>query len=212
MARYLVPLIPGMYGSRSEYLLYTCVLKIKLFYQWHMPDFENPERGLFWSASKKYLKKCWPRCYMYAWKHLGIPDVFLVRMNMWLWLINSIAYDGLSGIHYHDDVIKWKRFPRCLTFVWGIHRSPKNSPHKGQWRGALMFSFICAWINGWVNNRKAGDFRRHRGHYDVTVIPHSASGYGMSITISAHNQQQAYQYHPVYSQSNWYRLMILDIR
>ena len=25
-----------------------------------------------------------------------------------------------------------------------------NSPHKGQWRGASMFSLICAWINGWV--------------------------------------------------------------
>ena len=40
----------------------------------------------------------------------------------------------------------------------------------GQWRGALMFSLICAWINGWVNNREAGDLRRHRAHYDVTVM------------------------------------------
>ena len=42
--------------------------------------------------------------------------------------------------------------------------------HKGQWRGALMFPLIYAWINGWVNNREAGDWRRHRGHYDVTVM------------------------------------------
>ena len=54
----------------------------------------------------------------------------------------------------HDDVIKWKHFPRYWPFVRGIHRSTVNSPHKGQWRGALMFSLICAWINGWVNNRK----------------------------------------------------------
>ena len=47
----------------------------------------------------------------------------------------------------HDDVIKWKQFPRNWTFVRGIHRSPVNSPHKGQWRGALMFSLICVWIN-----------------------------------------------------------------
>ena len=45
-----------------------------------------------------------------------------------------------------------------------------NSPHKGQWRGALMFSLICVWKNGWVNNREAGDFRRYRVHYDVTVM------------------------------------------
>ena len=45
-----------------------------------------------------------------------------------------------------------------------------NSPYKGQWRGALMFSLISAWINGWVNNREAGDLRRHRSHYDVIVM------------------------------------------
>ena len=39
----------------------------------------------------------------------------------------------------HDDVIKWKHFPRYWPFVRRIHRSPVNSPHKGQWRGALMF-------------------------------------------------------------------------
>ena len=76
----------------------------------------------------------------------------------------------LSSKLIHDDVIKWKHFPRYWPFVWGIHRSPVNSPHKGQWRGALMFSLICVWINGSVNNREAGDLKRYRAHYDVTVI------------------------------------------
>ena len=67
-----------------------------------------------------------------------------------------------------DDVIKWKHFPRYCPFVRAIHRSPVNSPHKGQWRGALMFSMICASINGWVNNCEACDLRHHRPHYDVT--------------------------------------------
>ena len=70
----------------------------------------------------------------------------------------------------HDDVIKWKHFPRYWPFVRGIHRSPVNYLHKGQWRGALMFSLICTWITGWVNNAGACDFRRHRAHYYVTVI------------------------------------------
>ena len=70
----------------------------------------------------------------------------------------------------HDDVIKWKHFPRYWPFVRGIHRSPVNSPHKSQWRGALIFSLICAWMNGWVNNCEAGDLRRHRAHYDVIVM------------------------------------------
>ena len=57
-----------------------------------------------------------------------------------------------------SNLIKWKHFPRYWPFVRGIHRSPVNSPHKGQRRGALMFSLIWAWINGWVNNGGDGWF------------------------------------------------------
>ena len=74
------------------------------------------------------------------------------------------------AIGHYDDVIKWKHFARYWPFVRGIHRSPVNSPHKGLWRKALMFSLICLWINAWVNNREAGDLRRYRAHYDVIVM------------------------------------------
>ena len=67
----------------------------------------------------------------------------------------------------HDDVINWKHFPRYWPLVWGIHRPPVNSPHKGQWRGALIFLWSAPVINGWVNNREAGG---HRTHFDVTVM------------------------------------------
>ena len=70
----------------------------------------------------------------------------------------------------HDDVIKWIHLPRYWPFVRGIHRSPVNSPHKGQWRGALIFSMICGWTNNWANNRDAGDLRRHHAHYDIIVM------------------------------------------
>ena len=53
----------------------------------------------------------------------------------------------------------------ALLALW-----PVNSPHKGPWREALMFSLVYACINGWVNNREAGDLRRHRAHYDVIVM------------------------------------------
>ena len=50
-------------------------------------------------------------------------------------LTSTLSYTPMNSEH-HDDVIKWKHFPRHWPFVWGIHRSPVNSPHKGQWRGA----------------------------------------------------------------------------
>ena len=62
-------------------------------------------------------------------------------------------------------------FVRYWPFVWGIHRSPVTSQRPVTlWCGALMISFICARINGSVNNREAGDLRRHRVHYDVIVM------------------------------------------
>ena len=74
----------------------------------------------------------------------------------------------------HDDVIIWKRFPRYWPFVRGIHWSLMNSPQKGQWHGALVFSLISAWTNGWANDRDAGDLQRHCAHYDVTVMRYVA--------------------------------------
>ena len=50
------------------------------------------------------------------------------------------------------------------------HWSSMVSPYKGQWRGDLMFSLISAWTNNWAKNRGAGYLRRHRAHYEVTVM------------------------------------------
>ena len=82
-----------------------------------------------------------------------------------------------SNRHIHDDVIKWKHFPRNWPFVRRIYWSPVNSPHKGQWRGALMFSLIWVWINDWVNNREAGYLRRYRAHYVVIVMQGDYGGF-----------------------------------
>ena len=109
-----------------------------------------------------------------------------------MWSIQiSLYHPLLRGIRWSsavDSPLKWpvirnfdetfvvslnkllKHFPRNWPFVRGIHRSPVNSPHNGQWRGALMFSLIWAWINGWASNRDAGDLRPHRAHYDVTDL------------------------------------------
>ena len=86
-------------------------------------------------------------------------------------------------VEIHDDVIKWKHFLCYWPFVRGNHRSPVNSPHKGQWRAALMFSLICGRINSWVHNGEAGDLSHLRGHYDVIVMCVALSGLAKTSLI-----------------------------
>ena len=77
-----------------------------------------------------------------------------------------------------DDVIKWKHFSRCWPLMRRIHRIPPPPPPRvsggfplqRKWRGALMFSLMCAWSNGWANSRDDGDLRRHDSHCDVIVM------------------------------------------
>ena len=109
--------------------------------------------------------------------HDGIPDLSCKKVNTshefsakW-WCNHNLTTHNttvciLVCITQYDDAIKWKHFPRYWPLVRGIHRSPVNSPHKGQWCGALIFSLMDCW----VNNREAGDLRRHRAYYDVTVM------------------------------------------
>ena len=80
------------------------------------------------------------------------------RSETWSFLCTRWFHAINAVTHIHDDVIQWKHFPGYWPFVRGIHP------------GILMFSLICAWINGWVNNGEAGDLRRHRTHYEVTVM------------------------------------------
>ena len=77
--------------------------------------------------------------------------------------------------HHHCCGCSWwhhqmETFSALLAVVSGIHRSLVNSPHKGQWRRALMFSLVCVWTNSWANSLDAGDLRCHRAHYHFTVM------------------------------------------
>ena len=102
----------------------------------------------------------------YCWREYGHVKLdWFTCVNLMMCFRQHLMNNGV-----HDDVIKWKHFLRYLPFVRRIHRWPVNSPHKGQWCGALIFSLISAWINGWMNNREAGDLRHHRACYDVTVM------------------------------------------
>ena len=103
-------------------------------------------------------------------KHAFENIVCKMAAILWSDIQALYIYINDDSLLIHDDVIKWKHFPRNWPFVRGIYRSPVNSPHKGQWRGALMFPLIWVWISNWVNNREAGDLSRYRAHYDVIAM------------------------------------------
>ena len=77
----------------------------------------------------------------------NIKTCFAQKYSLWSRLPDC-------GLVIHHDVIKWKHVPRYWPFVHGIHWSPVNSPHKGQWCGA---------------------------HYNVTVTTTWQHGYGSTL-------------------------------
>ena len=110
-----------------------------------------------------------------VWKSSIVYGLFKDQITCW---INYDQFHGDVEFQYAFSMMPLSNgnfFPRYWPFVRGMLRSPVNSPHKGQWLGALMFSFICAWIHGWVKHREAGELRRHRAHYDVIVMSWNAS-------------------------------------
>ena len=121
------------------------------------------------------------------WFNRGI-SVLLYFFTYFLWNVITLDTESpmRSWLALHD-------FPRVLIYqesFGGVMMTSSNGnifrvtgplcgeftgnrwipPIKGQWSGALMFSLICTWINGWVNICEACDLRRHRAHDDVTVM------------------------------------------
>ena len=91
---------------------------------------------------------------------------YFVRTQIQLGIVNACKTTLVSCCH--DDVIKWKHFPRYWP---GPRRIPRTKASDAELRcGASMCSLICVWINGWENNRETGDLRRYRAHYDVTLM------------------------------------------
>ena len=108
-----------------------------------------------------------------------LDDFFAVSLKSgWLTVELSITGNSMTLIwqHCNGHWLSWWRHEMetsSMLVALCAGNSPVtmvNSPHKGYWCWALMFSLICAWINGWVNNREAGDLRCNRAHYDITVI------------------------------------------
>ena len=116
---------------------------------------------------------------VWEWICNFIPHFIVYVITYPLWDYIKMERSSVRQQPHRDSLEDWETwwrhqmeafFPCYLPSVLGIHRSAVNSLHKGQWRWALIFSLICAWINGWVNNCEGGDLRRHRTLCDITVM------------------------------------------
>ena len=126
----------------------------------------NSNETIPFSFIKTHLKcRLWNGSFQPQWILIGM----LITASI---MQNCQNYHDSEKPDFHDDVIKWKHFSALLAICAG------NSPVPGEFptqrpvtvRAALVFSLICARINGWVNHGEAGDLRRNRAHYDVTVM------------------------------------------
>ena len=84
------------------------------------------------------------------------------RRIMW-WFLISIS-KNTSWRHQMQTI------SALLALCVGSSPVTGEFPSQRPWRGALILSLLCAWINPWVNTSEAGDLRRHRAHYDVIVM------------------------------------------
>ena len=99
---------------------------------------KNHCHGMLWLYPKG--SRCLFNCYM----SLYCSTVIHIECHPGVELGIHRSRNSLFFFLWHNDVIKWKHFPRYWPFVWGIRRSSVKCPHKCQRRGALMFSLICA--------------------------------------------------------------------
>ena len=97
---------------------------------------------------------------------IGLPS----PANLFIYIyyhLASISSNHAPHPHYKIMTSSSGNIFRVTGPLCGEFTGP---PNKGQWSGGLVFSLICAWINGWLNNHEAGDLRRHRAHYDVIIM------------------------------------------
>ena len=124
-----------------------------------------------------------------------MPPIYHTKLNLsqsiqrdsWWW-VTLIWYRNIDIYRdwwltlvavFHDDVIKWKHFPRHRPFVRRMQIPLTKLSDAELW----CFLWSAPWINGWVNNREAGDVRQHRAHYDVIVMSWVVQHIGFIIRI-----------------------------
>ena len=135
----------------SECVRYCAALSYQAFIP-RLPNGMNDNAMVRSSCKIREFEQVSNKLWFWVFSH--VPS-FAMRPKVFLRMVETFSLRCCTRqaclvfyLPINNDVIKWKHFQRYWPFVRGIHRSPGDSPHKGQWRGALMFSLICACTNG----------------------------------------------------------------
>ena len=124
------------------------------------------------STPKRSIKRLFSIWLLFIQIIIGLYTYSLVKSGELphIWCLCNIMHNHYTMTSSNGNILRAAGpFCACVYSNWGA-RSPVDSPHNGQWRGALVFSLICAWTNGLANNRNAGEWRRNCVHHDVTVM------------------------------------------
>ena len=139
-------------------------------------------------ASGQYLSQCWQTfCRHMMWK--GHDEVFFVKKKghdelrhvfmFYFWSYYGEPYNVYKESLWHQLCHQWPRtwwrhqmetFSALLAICAGNSPVPGEFPAQRPVTRSFDVFFDLHPINGWVNNGEAGDLRRHRVHYDVTVM------------------------------------------
>ena len=126
-------------------------------FEWTMPPDSQKLTRNYWKSIN--LKRYLPVFFVIN-KHV---DVFYICAVIFEWF----KIDIHSSWWYHD----MESFSALLALCKANPPVIGGLLHKGQWRGALMFSLIYARTKSWANNRDVGDLRHQRVRYDATIMP-----------------------------------------
>ena len=136
---------------RLAFKEFCCILMTSCFSIFRICCFFFKSNAISWAISLETLiRLAWKENEVHGFDNESTmwPRTLTPHITLMLKFSKSNTHITEIVALHHDDVIKWKHFPSNWPFIRTIRRQPGDFPHKGQWRRALVFSLICAGING----------------------------------------------------------------
>ena len=100
------------------------------------------------------------------------PGVICIRNSKIPWGIDTVANASVFSWWRHQMVTFFALLALLCGEFTGHWWYPLTKASDAE---LWCFLWSAPWINGWLNNREAGDLRRHSAHYDVIVMAETIS-------------------------------------